>query len=167
MVKIYRTSRNGGKHRMIIVYKEKKELYVYVETSINSDDESNFKMEYHSTFTRILVGIDNSRGKTKHHGQDILIETRPSTYVFIGTHGIYKWKLLDDKIVRFYCPTSNSAVSYPYAIGKKRAYSMTEAIAMPLPTKKTSDPFKAYYDWQFGHGSRPDYISIKMKVIRK
>lgn len=80
-------------------------------------------------------------------GNTVLIKLTNNSYMFIGEK-IYTFKLKDDSIIDYKSPIGNSAVPYPYAIGKKNVYLMTEQVFIPI--EKTvgtlpEDMYQLYY----------------------
>lgn len=64
--------------------------------------------------------------------------------MFIGNN-IYKFKTVD-KITKYFSPIGNSDVPYPYAIGKKYTYLMSEYVKVENINLQTDDPYMHYYN---------------------
>lgn len=69
-------------------------------------------------------------------------------YLFIDNSGIYQFKSIDnDNFIKYYSPTGNSNVIYPYLIGDKYTYLMIEKVYISNINLKTKDPYVQYYDF--------------------
>jgi hypothetical protein len=93
-------------------------------------------------------------------GTSVLVKIGPERYVFIGNR-IFEFSVeKGDTIVKYYTPTGNSAVPYPYAVGKNNTYIMTsdlEIIPHSIYDPSELDP----YDFMFNYLSGKEYKKLK------
>lgn len=137
---------------------------VYV---VNMLDEENDISEYimwkSFHYHQAFIGFDPSElnpshgwfGPTEHWwhgGNSVLLQLTGNTYMFIGNE-IYSFVSFDE-ITGYMSPMGNSAVPYPYAIGKTNTYLLVENTWIPnnlLAARDVSraadaDPYDIYYN---------------------
>lgn len=89
-------------------------------------------------------------------GNSVLLQTGAQKYVYIGER-MFEFSTPRDNIVRYVSDMGNSAVPYPYAVGKSRVYFMIEPVSAPLnprhdaqvssPSSPLSEEFEDPYKW--------------------
>ena len=89
-------------------------------------------------FDKIFIGEDKPKSKFNPNnknwglGNTILIKKLNGKYLYIGKN-IEEFSLKNnDEIINFFSPIANNDIPYPYAIGKKNIYHLTEKIYFPL-----------------------------------
>jgi hypothetical protein len=96
-----------------------------------------------------------------HKGNSILLHTSDDCIVYIGT-SIKEFRPCEgDTIVAFVSPMGNSAVPYPYAIGRTHTYLMEEAACIDNATlvrvmasaPRAVDPYEAMYGYDLTAGA--------------
>ena len=104
-------------------------------------------------YVRSFVGTDPSekKGVRKvwwHGGNSLLLELAPRRYLCVCGDGVFEFRTpLGDEIVRYVSVMGNSAVPYPYAVGKKNTYLMIEGVFLPNGlVGRGEDPYHVYYD---------------------
>lgn len=136
---------------------------------------------------KVFTGDDKEGDKNA----TFLINTKDNEYVQVGNIGIFQFETADnDKIEEYVSPIGNSAVPYPYAIGKKYIYFMLDDVYVDKKefediAKKhkkidknanTYSTFYNYADMKQKNGKNPynkkisqeDYIkTYKMKKFKK
>ena len=97
---------------------------------INYEEEYNNVRIYDGVFSmndvkKVFTGEDQHGDKNA----TFLINTKDNEYVQVGNQGIFQFETADDdKIEEYISPIGNSAVPYPYAIGKKYIYFMLDYV---------------------------------------
>lgn len=99
----------------------------------------------------------------------MLLELGPQRYLCVcGNEGVFEFRTPPgDEIERYVSMMGNSAVTYPYAIGKKNTYLMIENVFMPneLASQRES-PYDVFYDTDIASGT--DVMSMqKRRAIQK
>lgn len=152
---------NGGTPFIVDVFGGKK-VVVY-ESEWDDDNSDPEKGPEILTLDAIKVFFPKAPpnfeedGYAFREGNSLLVQVDEKEYVSIGWN-IHKFKIPeDDTIVHYYSPIGNSAVPYPYAVGKKYVYLMlTEGgrkKAAYVPALLNSelkeydeDPYRVFYE---------------------
>ena len=121
-------------------------------------------------YTRARIGLcpteqsrspSRSRGSWWHNGNSLLLHTgdradgEPGPLVYIGPSIKSFVPRPNDTIVAFVSPMGNSAVPYPYAIGRTHTYLVEEAVCIDNATlvrvmasaPRTLDPYEVLYGY--------------------
>lgn len=144
--KTYITLDNGGRPYLVDIDNH------HVSVFINDKEHKDYgKKVWSGNALEVFVGDskpkydDGEYDWTK--GTSVLVKIKPEKYVFIGNY-IFEFNVEQgDTIVKYYTPTGNSAVPYPYAVGKHNTYLMVELSVLPHTTYDPSeiDPYEFFY----------------------
>lgn len=150
---IYEIIDNGGIPFLVFDYGGNADIY-----NQHYDEETNhYRIQgkiLETKYSRIFVGdnelndpdYDLEKGSGK--GNTILLQTGKDKYTYIGD-GIRSFTTKDgDVIQKYYSPVGNSAVPYPYAVGKKYVYLMLDNEYEPV---EYFDLTKDIYTQYYGH----------------
>lgn len=99
-------------------------------------------------YRKAFIGTDRKHLDTWKAGNTILLQLTSDTYMYIG-ESVKTFKVAPgDEIVAYKSPIGNSAVPYPYAIGKKRLYLLMDTMESLDRTQVPSneDPYLWYWD---------------------
>jgi hypothetical protein len=133
---------NGGTPFIVDVYAKHLEIF---------EDYPNFRPKkiFSTPFQKLFVGDNyfNLKNHGKRAGNSLLVQLGAQEYLFIGTE-IYKFNARKGDTIQAYAsPVGNSAVSYPYAIGKKYVYYMLDHTTLPIEIlKRPTSGYMEYYD---------------------
>lgn len=116
-VKIYETLDNGGRPFRVEVSKNK--VKVLVQEYSDTDEVT--------IYNECPLVIENpAKVWIGDEGSSILVQTKTrNKFIFIGD-SVFTVEI-DDVVIDYSSPIGNSAVPYPYAIGKKNVYLMIGA----------------------------------------
>jgi len=90
---------------------------------------------------KIFYGDDNKGDKNA----TMLLKLKDK-YVYVGSGEIFEFKT-DEDIEKFSSPIGNSAVPYPFAIGKEYAYFMLDRVYVELKEfESKTDLYREFYD---------------------
>jgi len=123
-----------------------------------------------------VAGLGKASHAWWYGGNSLLLKVRrdKNEYVFIGESVFFFATPADDPIFEYHSPVGNSAVPYPYAIGKKYTYLMIEMIFVPNSTLTSffkeekgmnapGDPYVWFYEMTTDE-SRPKW---EMNYVRQ
>ena len=156
--KAYTVHDNGG--RPFKVFVTKTEVVIFAETD-EERKEYNKRVLTIKDYSNIFIGRGTGAGWQV--GNSILVEVKPGTYVFIGWN-VYSFKI-NEVIKKYVSPIGNSDVPYPYAIGTKNTYLMTELVKLDND-EFSGDPYKYYY-FDLSKSERKKVPKYKVKMIHK
>jgi hypothetical protein len=140
---------------------------VYDEPGFNTHDRKHFDLWKSYKYEKAFVGLDpEEKPKAKkqpnlvqrllgdgkvwwHGGNSVLLKVRGSTHIYIGSE-IFSFNAVNDDIVEYWSPMGNSAVPYPYAVGKENTYLMLERCSIKN-SDLNPDLFHDPYDQYYGH----------------
>lgn len=152
VVKLSHTQGPGVAH----IFREKKDVDLEVLEKMDLRDPSTHKIWLQPwrvwKYTHAFIGKD-PRERKQYGGHSLLLKTRGQKYISIGCD-IFSFKLLDgDEIVDYVSIMGNSAVPYPYVVGKKNTYLMLEKTYLPNevlvdPKIKDKDPYRVFYNME-------------------
>jgi hypothetical protein len=78
-------------------------------------------------------------------GNSVLLHVSGSKYMYIG-ESIWEFDTHGDRILDYYSPIGNSDVPYPFAVGERNTYLMTEKVFYPNVALDASvDPYAQHY----------------------
>lgn len=126
-------------------------------------------------FFERLFGRGTLKKEWWHGGNSLLLETGPKSFVYIGSE-IYAFRTPDD-IVDYVSTMGGSAVPYPYAVGAKNVYLLTQMTYIThehlnfLREKANrdddvADPYDLFYrrDLETGEPAKPRSSSQRQKA---
>ena len=110
-------------------------------------------------YTRARIGLCPTERESSrawwHGGNSVLLHTKPGPLVYIGTSIKSFVPRPNDTIVAFVSPMGNSAVPYPYAIGRTHTYLLEEDVCIDNATlvrvmasaPRPLDPYEVLYGY--------------------
>ena len=143
-VKKYQVHWNGARPYLVIVAEN---TIIILKNNDNKFDELVIKID---KYTNLFVGINtnkfNGYYKEKFTGNSVLIEIKPTEYIFVGKD-VYKFTT-GTPITKYYSVMGNSNVPYPFAISEDKIYLMIENVHINLKDwDKKTDPYSIHYNW--------------------
>lgn len=160
--RFYETLDNGGRPFRVVVSGKNVTAYK------NFGNQKKL-FELHNA-DKVFIGSDppgfyyNQTNKNQDHGNSILVK-KGSKYIYIG-ESIKEFQTADT-IKKYVSPIGNSAVPYPFAIGKNYTYLMAENKAIPtelLSLSKKRDPYEILY---FPAGKTIPVVDLPTKTLVK
>jgi len=136
--KSYTIIDNGGRPFVVDVYPSHVEIYLQkyqddLEKWIKIRDKKVLETQYKKIFIgdNDLRLSDGTAPKGMFPGNSVLIKTGNGKYIYVGD-GIYSFDTRNkEEILKYYSPVGNSAVPYPYAIGKDYTYFLLDKETLP------------------------------------
>ena len=133
-------------------------------------------------YTRARIGLcpteqSRSRSSWWHNGNSLLLHTgdradgEPWPLVYIGPSIKSFVPRPNDTIVAFVSPMGNSAVPYPYAIGRTHTYLVEEAVCIDNATlvrvmasaPRTLDPYEVLYGYDLSEAGEAEQSEAPRK----
>jgi len=113
-----------------------------------------------------IEGLTGPRGNESSLGSTILLELKPGKYASLGVD-IEEFEI-DDEILHYYSPVTNTGVPIPVAVGKKYVYDMTAPMRyFPIRIYNEEVPEKDKFDFWHILSKRDDGKDLKVtKRIR-
>lgn len=110
--------------------------------------------------------LHGKQGVWWHGGNSVLLQVAARRYVYVGKR-VYAFAVpADDEIQGYVSPMGNSAVPYPYAVGKRNTYLMIEHTWVPnadLPAD-VDDPYLYYYNHDLATGREFSTLATASKA---
>jgi hypothetical protein len=147
-MKTYYTLENGGKKFKVMINKGKFCVYGLTPDKESKNPVYNKLLIKPTTYHKAFIGKDNAKyniyKEKDFTGNSILINLYKgqNLYMFIG-HMIYTFNTSDDVVKKYISIVGNSGVPYPFAIGEKNIYLISEKIFFPKIYNQ--DPYMLYY----------------------
>jgi hypothetical protein len=173
-VRTYTIVDNGSYPFVADVYPS--HIEIYRQTFINNDGVERYvrdKKVVDSPYKHIFIGDNDLRltmkesgaePKGKYPGNSILIQTGKGKYIYTGDT-IYSFETRDsEEILKYYSPVGNSAVPYPYAVGKHYTYFMLDKETLP---NELLDLKKDAYPQFYGHTITNEEFKQKVEKAKK
>lgn len=139
-------------------------IYIY---KVKYDDDCN--ATYNEMILSILtyknIFIGDDPGYPQFKGNSILIQIDARKYIYVGWY-IYSFKI-DDTITSYYSRIGNSDVPYPYAVGTKNTYLMSEHVYIPNETIRYNDPYDQYYNHDNKNDPDLEFTKYKSKQLHE
>jgi len=147
--KTYRTLDNGGRPFLVTV--AGKHLTVHkIDDDWNPDYNPKIKIKnsdykenvFETNFQQIFIGSDPKA--VDGLGNSILIRVSGNQYVHIGIN-IFSFKT-KERLIGYASPIGKARVTYPYAVGPKYTYVMSEQIKLLNTAVEHNEPYDTYYN---------------------
>jgi hypothetical protein len=146
-------------------------------TTIKNPPKQIFKVDAKEVFIgkKSPTGGYDGLKPSQAEGNSILLGLGGNKYRFIGWD-IYDFTTLEgDKIIKYYSDIGNNDVPYPFAVGEKYIYFLTEKVAVPIELFNfKEDMYHQYYRrTQKGYDEySPEFVKkhvkkLKVKIVQK
>lgn len=169
--KTYITLDNGIRPFKVIVDKKNGiQIYTYLPNKYEDDFVPVYDVliKHIKKYKSYWSGFDSSYNRE--HGNAILIEIDPHTYIFVGDT-IYEFKAVDT-IVDFISPVGNNDVPYPIAYGTENTYFMLDQVyvkntelELDKTVQNSEHMYREFYGF-FGHLARKGMPRRKSHLIK-
>ena len=170
--KIYNIHDNGNVSYMVEDRSKEKRAIVY--NTVGDDDTGTYTIgpQLHDIkYMTIWFGdsaVSELYGDFE-KGNTILLQTEANKYVAVCRQNIFSFSLdAGEAVSKFVAPIGNNDVPYPYVVGTKNVYLLSELVKIPVELMDmNSEPYIQFYGINefSGKGLKKKAVAMKYKML--